>query len=283
MPVWGKILGFLFGFMLTKNIFGALLGAWLGHVFDQGVNQRFSRFSPHKDDDLSRQAIFFYTTFSVMGHIAKASGQVSIQEIAFANHYMNQMNLSGSMRIQAQEAFKEGKAKDFPLEERLKTFKNSCKNRTDLLLMFLEIQIQVAFSDGNLDPKEKELLHTIASRIGYSARELDKLLDMIIAGAQFHQQQNHSYHSHDANNANNGNNETWSMSKAAHLNNAYKVLGVNKSASMEEIKKAYKKLMLQHHPDKLLAKGLPPEMMEIAKQKTQDIQAAYDLVYKSKP
>ena len=37
MRIWGKLLGFLFGFMLTKNIFGALLGLWLGHRFDKGV------------------------------------------------------------------------------------------------------------------------------------------------------------------------------------------------------------------------------------------------------
>ena len=64
------------------------------------------------------------------------------------------------------------------------------------------------------------------------------------------------------------------------LENAYKILGISKNAELREVKKSYKKLMLQHHPDKLVAKGLPPEMMEIAKQKKQDIQAAYDLISK---
>ncbi|MFQ3288946.1 MAG: DnaJ like chaperone protein, partial [Alteromonadaceae bacterium] len=66
------------------------------------------------------------------------------------------------------------------------------------------------------------------------------------------------------------------------LTNAYKVLGMDENSEFREIKKAYKKLMSQHHPDKLIAKGLPPEMMEVAKQKTQDIQAAYDLISKNK-
>ena len=66
------------------------------------------------------------------------------------------------------------------------------------------------------------------------------------------------------------------------LDNAYKLLGVSKSTSDKDIKKAYRKLMSQHHPDKLVAKGLPPEMMDIAKQKTQDIQAAYEMISDSK-
>jgi len=89
---------------------------------------------------------------------------------------------------------------------------------------------------------------------------------MIIAGAQFHQQGRQS-----------GNKQVNSKQQ---LNNAYKLLGVTKSTPEKEIKKAYRKLMSQHHPDKLVAKGLPPEMMDIAKQKTQDIQAAYEMITK---
>ena len=48
------------------------------------------------------------------------------------------------------------------------------------------------------------------------------------------------------------------------------------------IKRAYRKLMSEHHPDKLVAKGLPPEMMEMAKQKAQEIQKAYELIKEQK-
>jgi len=115
-------------------------------------------------------------------------------------------------------------------------------------------------------------LHTIAKFLGYSARELDNLLEMIIAGANFHQQQTgHGYRQQGAGRT---------PANGQQLANAYKVLGIDKNTAMPVIKKAYKKLMSQHHPDKLIAKGLPPEMMESAKQKTQDIQAAYDLIMK---
>ncbi len=270
MRIWGKILGFLFGFMLSKSLFGALLGAWLGHIFDKGRGFNFNGISGGQEDEISRQAAFFYTAFSVMGHVAKAKGQVTNHEIAFANAYMDKLGLRNELRQQAQDAFREGKNAGFPLKDRLIKFKRLMGNRHDLLLMFLEIQIQVAFSDGDLDKEERAVLHTIAKFLGYSARELDSLLEMIIAGAAFHQQSGR------------GQQQTgFKMpTNAEQLGNAYKVLGVDKNASIRDVKKAYRKLMSQHHPDKLISKGLPPAMMEAAKEKTQDIQGAYDLINK---
>jgi len=265
MRVWGKILGFLFGFMLSRNIVGALLGLWLGHRFDQGLGLNFSNLSGSAPDEGTRQATFFYTTFSVMGYVAKANGHISSHEIAFAQATMNKLGLNAELKQQAQDAFREGKMAGFPLDERLVQFKRCCGNRHDLLLMFLEIQIQLAFADGELDQAERQALHRIANGLGFSSQDLDKLLEMIIAGAQFNQ------HTGSGSFAS-------KHTSASQLENAYKVLGVEQSVSAQELKKAYRKLMSQHHPDKLVSKGLPPEMMEMAKQKTQDIQAAYDLI-----
>ncbi len=272
MHIWGKILGFLFGFMLSKTLLGALIGLWLGHQFDRGRGFNFKGVAGGKKDEVSRQAAFFYTTFSVMGRVAKAKGQVTSHEIAFASAYMDKLGLTSELRQQAQDAFREGKSTDFPLKDRLVNFKYLMGNRQDLLLMFLEIQIQVAFSDGELDAAERSVLHTIAKFLGFSARELDNLLAMIIAGANFHQQQSsHGYNQQGVGSV---------PVSGQQLANAYKVLGIDKETTIPAIKKAYKKLMSQHHPDKLIAKGLPPEMMESAKQKAQDIQGAYDLIVK---
>ncbi|GHF78436.1 co-chaperone DjlA [Thalassotalea marina] len=262
MKIWGKVLGFLFGFMLSKNILGGLLGMWLGHRFDKGMGFDFDGLA--QKNEQSRQQTFFYSAFSSMGYVAKAKGRVTEHEINFATSYMNTLGLNAQMRSEAQEAFRDGKNAGFPLESTLRKLKRSCINRHDLLMVFMEIQIQVAFADGSLDPAEREALHKIASNLGFSNRDLDRLLEMIMAGAQFHQ---------------GGQNAPSSKEQLSH---AYKILGVEESASDQELKKAYRKLMSQHHPDKLVAKGLPPEMMESAKQKAQDIQAAYELVQKER-
>lgn len=263
MRGWGKVLGFLFGIMLTRHIIGGLIGLWIGHRFDKGAGGDFNAFNRSKEE--SRQAAFFYCTFSTMGYMAKANGRVSEKEIAFATAYMNKLGLQAELRQQAQEAFREGKKADFPLEERLKKFKKACAGRYDLILLFLEIQIQVAYADGDIEPAERKALHTIAGVFGLSKKELDKLLEMISAGANFNQQSGQRH-----------------ANSELQLENAYKVLGVKPSDSDQQIKKAHRKLMAQHHPDKLVAKGLPPEMMTIAKQKAQDIQAAYELIKKNR-
>ena len=65
---------------------------------------------------------------------------------------------------------------------------------------------------------------------------------------------------------------------AQELAEAYKALGIESSATDKEVKTAYRRLMNQHHPDKLAAKGLPESMMEVAKEKAREINAAYDKI-----
>jgi DnaJ like chaperone protein len=60
----------------------------------------------------------------------------------------------------------------------------------------------------------------------------------------------------------------------------YQVLGVSQDASDREVKQAYRRLISQHHPDKLVSKGLPKEMLELAKDKTAELTAAYDDIRK---
>src|SRR5690606_10353061 len=68
----------------------------------------------------------------------------------------------------------------------------------------------------------------------------------------------------------------------AQLQNAYRVLGLAPTADDAEVKKAYRRLMSRHHPDKLMAKGLSPEMIKMATQKTQQIKSAYEQISESR-
>ncbi len=136
--------------------------------------------------------------------------------------------------------------------------------------MFLLIQIQAAFADGSLHPNERQVLYVIAEELGISRTQFDQFLRMMEGGQQFGGRQGSSYGGFQQ------------KPSGPTLEDACSVLGVKSSDDITVIKRAYRKLMSEHHPDKLVAKGLPPEMMEMAKQKTQEIQAAYDLIRKEK-
>lgn len=263
MRIWGKILGGFFGFMFG-HVFGMLLGIWLGHRFDRATAINFNVQNGLFANNVSsqeKQKLFFDTTFSVMGHIAKAKGQVTQADIQVANAYMDQMQLQGETRAQAQASFSLGKHAHFPLQQKLIEFAQMVRGDRNVLQMFLGIQVQVAYSDGELHIKEKEILYSIAQHLGFSRFELDRLLQMIEGQQHFHQ----------------GQQQQRSETSAE---DAYKVLGIEQSATDKEIKRAYRKLMSQHHPDKLASKGLPEEMMTLAKEKAQDIQRAYETLRK---
>jgi len=266
MQIWGKLLGGFFGFMFG-HILGLIFGVWLGHRFDLALGRNFSLqdgIFNSRANGIDKQKVFFETAFSVMGHVAKAKGQVTTSDIQIASAYMDQMNLHGDARAQAQAAFTAGKNPTFALKETLQEFVQVLHGERNVLQMFLAIQVQMAFADGQVESKEKVILYTIAEALGSSQFELDRMIQMFKGQQHFNQHQD-----------NTSSQRTHSASDKVE---AYNILGVDSTATDKEIKRAYRKLMSQHHPDKLASKGLPEEMMQLAKEKTQDIQQAYELL-----
>ena len=269
--MWGKVLGFLFGLMFLK-IPGVILGVIVGHFFDKAYSQDFNQLGGFgrffsDQNSLKQQAVFFHSLFSALGHLAKSDGQVTNREIQIATALMDDMNLSGDARQEAQNAFREGKARDFPLVDTLKGLYEACHGRRDILQVFLEILIQAAFADGKLSQEEYVVLEKVAKPLGFRRRDLDYLISMFEAEIRFRQrggQQRSSQHS--------------PYTETQSLDDAYRILGVSSSDDEKTIKRAYRKRMAEHHPDKLVSKGLPEQAMEIAKKKAQDIQSAYELV-----
>jgi len=260
MAWWGKALGGAFGFMVGGPL-GALMGVAFGHNFDRGMTGIGQ--SDWQGGDQDRiQAAFFTATFSVMGYIAKADGKVTKDEIRLAEEVMRQLGLDGEMRESAKKLFKEGRSDDFPIDEVLDQFKSELKRRTTLIQMFLEIQLQAVYADGVKHPAEEEVLAHIFQRLGIPLVQLKRMEEMLKAGFGGQRQASSSSHSS--------------------LSDAYAILGVEKSVSDVELKKAYRRLMSQHHPDKLVAKGLPDEMIKDATAKTQQIKAAYEQVKESR-
>lgn len=277
MQIAGKIIGTLFGSLLGP--LGAVVGFYIGHRFDKAKAQGNFTFSSSyggRSNQIEKQEEFFKAAFSVMGHVAKAKGQVTKEEIQLASMMMDRMKLNDIQRAMAQKAFREGKSSDFPLEDMLNNVRQSSGGRYDLIQFFLELQISAAFADGDIHPNEREVLHKIARGLGFSSDQLERRLRMQEAAFRFQQQGGFA----GSNSQNNGQQQY--SRQANHLADAYSVLGVEPDADGKEVKRAYRKLMNEHHPDKLMAKGLPPEMMTVAKEKSQEIQKAYDLIKQAK-
>ncbi|AMO80826.1 co-chaperone DjlA [Obesumbacterium proteus] len=274
MQYWGKLIGLVLGLMSGTGFWGVVLGLLIGHMIDKS---RQVRSSGYFSNQAQRQSLFFSTTFQVMGHLTKSKGRVTEVDIHVASALMERMQLHGAARTAAQQAFREGKQADFPLRDKLRELRSICFGRVDLIRMFLEIQLQAAFADGSLHPNERAVLYVIAEELGFSRIQFDQFLSMMEGGRQFgggYQQQGEYQQQ--------GGFGGYQRQSGPTLADACKVLGVKPNDDATTIKRAYRKLMSEHHPDKLVAKGLPPEMMEMAKQKAQEIQAAYDLIKKEK-
>ena len=108
MAWWGKVVGGAFGFMLGGPL-GAAFGAAIGHNFDKGVAREHSATGSGASGQERIQAAFFTATFSVMGHIAKADGRVTEDEIALARAVMRDMALNTAQTRVAGELFNQGK------------------------------------------------------------------------------------------------------------------------------------------------------------------------------
>ncbi|TYB05827.1 co-chaperone DjlA [Aggregatibacter actinomycetemcomitans] len=284
----GKFLGALIGFRLG-GFFGMLTGIFLGHLADKKLYELGTVSSSFFKNKTTRQLLFMQTTFAVLGHISKAKGRVTENDIQLANHLMNQLQLDDAGRRLAQDAFNRGKQADFPIRQVIREFRIGCGQRADLLRMFLHVQVQAAFADDHLHENEKELLFVVAEELGLSRFQFEQMLAMEMAARQFsrggyyqqggyqqgsYQQSGYQYNDYQQ--------HSYGQSSGPTLDDAYKVLGVGANDDQNTVKRAYRRLMNEHHPDKLVAKGLPPEMMEMAKEKAQQIQAACDLICKAK-
>ena len=253
MIIWGRLIGVLFGFKLLGP-FGGIIGYMIGSWFDKGLRLHLHQIPRARS--VAVQGAFFKATFLVMGHLAKADGHVSVDEI---------------------RAYQE------------------CHRHSDLLRFFVEIQLEAALADGALNTNEKHVLLLICQKLHFSSEEFERLWARQWASQSFHDwfstqfdpnarsREYHSargYHTGGASAGSYSRNQgrqTYTTPQPT-VGDAYGVLGIASTATIAEIKKAYRRLMNQHHPDKLASRGLPEGMVKMAKEKTQQIRAAYDLV-----
>ncbi|WP_101675182.1 co-chaperone DjlA [Alloalcanivorax mobilis] len=272
MRSWGgKIIVGLLGFLIGGPV-GLAIGVLVGHFLDRGVERvrSFNPFRPYRAGEREQiQEALLSAVFSIMGHLAKADGRVSEHEIGHAEAVMSRMQLNAEQRRQAQEQFRLGKQDDFPLDATVSQFRQSIRHRRHMILVFLETLLQSALADGRLSPAEERILLRVAEGLGVPEAQFRQILNMLLAQAQFA-------------GAGAGQGGAGGAPSRPSLSQAYQVLGVSDSASDQEVKKAYRRLMSEHHPDKLASRGVPEEAIRMATEKTAEISKAYEMIKESR-
>jgi DnaJ like chaperone protein len=241
----GIVFGALIGFMVTRSAWGALLGAVIGYLLDPKAGGRSAA-----PNSTSISGEFFRTTFEIMGHVAKSDGRVSEAEIDAAQKVMRDLNLSAADVAAAIACFRTGKSAGYDAELSIERLRESCGLRHGLLRAFVELQLRAALAGNGISAPARRTLIGIAERLGLSDVEFAHLETSVRARQ--------------------------TQGKAESLAECYAELEVDPGIGDQELIKAYRRQMSRHHPDKLVANGLPESMAQMAKGKTQRIQEAYE-------
>ncbi len=244
----GFFFGALIGLLITKSAWGAVLGALIGYMLypKSAARMRSSRGS------MSISGEFFRTTFEIMGYLAKSDGRVSEAEIDAARRLMQELEL-GAADVQAAIAcFRTGKSPGYDADSSIERLRESCGLRDDLLRAFVDLQLRAALAGNGMPPPARRILAGMAERLGLSGVEFAHMEASLRARQ--------------------------AGSKSGNLAECYAELEVDAEVSDQELVKAYRRQMSRHHPDKLVANGLPESMAQMAKEKTQRIQEAYEAI-----
>jgi DnaJ like chaperone protein len=254
----GKIIGAAIGMWVGGPV-GAALGLLVGHQFDVGDAHGVE---PGPESAARVHALYFPAVFRVMGHVAKADGRVSEQEIAAARGVMAALRLNPEQVRLAIGYFGEGKQPDFSLDAELAELRPLLRAYPQLAQFFIEIQLQASLAGNGLGVRPRARLLRTANFLGLTSDDFTRLEALMRwrmgggteAGAER------------------------GPGEADRLRQAYALLETAAGATDEQVVKAYRRQMSRNHPDKLQANGLPESMLERAKERTQQIQAAYELV-----
>jgi DnaJ like chaperone protein len=206
--------------------------------------------------------VFFHALFSMLAKLAKADGRISEEEIRVIGRFMDEvMQLQGERRRQAQEIFRQAKDSAEDFESYAEHFYSLFRREPQVLLMMASVLESVALADGPISQEETKLLQ--------SALRIFRL-----TGYRFHT------HGHSQNGARQERTQGAQSTRTATLTreDALAELGLESAADIDEIKRAYRTLVKECHPDLLISKGLPPELRLQAQERFIRIQRAYEVL-----
>lgn len=267
MNITGKIIGALVGLLLFRHPIGAVLGGFFGHLWDIGA------FSPQPLRPGPTNS-FIGPLFALAGAIAKSDGRVSEQEIAATENLMARMQLSPDQRAGAIGQFNAGKQPDFAVHQSIADLRTWAGGRRDLAFLLLDLLLDIVYAEGPLAPNKFVLVRKLCGSLGVDDRELAALAAM----------RGYAYAGDGSNRSGSGYGPRYGRREQSSYDatgepsrmDPYAVLGISADANEREIKRAYRKLMSQHHPDKL--GDVPDELKRRAEERAREINAAYDRI-----
>jgi DnaJ like chaperone protein len=261
--ILGKLVGALIGFLLFRNGFAVVLGAFFGHLWDIGALR-----APRP---LGASNSFIAPLFGLAGAIAKSDGRVSEQEIAATENLMARMQLAPEQRASAIERFNAGKQQGFEVNLAIADLKLWAAGRRDLAFLLLDMLLDVVYAEGPLAPNKFAIVRKLCWALGVHERELAALAAM----------RGYAYATPgaDSESARGPGGPHYGGGQAPRgpgARDPYAVLGIGREANEREIKRAYRKLISQHHPDKL--GDVPAELKRRAEERAREINTAYERI-----
>jgi DnaJ like chaperone protein len=244
----GKIVGGTIGFALGGPL-GAIAGAAFGHAFDQSsVSYDYgevNRLSSNEETQLT----FFVAAFSMLAKLTKVDGQITKEEIDSIEKFMvYDLNLSPESRRVAVNIFQTAIDSRESFQDFAAQFYKQFRYQPQILEFMIEILLRVSLADGALSEREEKLIRTATSMFNFSDQEYRQI-------------------------------------KSRHVKDVekfYAVLGSKSTDPDDQIKKQYRKLVMEYHPDTIASKGLPEEFIKFAEDKFREIHEAYEAIKKER-
>lgn len=238
---------------------GSLAGYALGSLFEHGLNEvnRQDTGQQERNSSEGQRNSFMFSLLVLASYIIKADGKVMHSEMELVRRFLRQNFGLGAMTQGEQillKLFEEQKRVGVlqyrsVIQDSCQQIRNSMKYEQRLQL--LNFLVMIAQADGQVPAEELTALKEVTYHLGLSADELDQMLNLR-SGA----------------------------SSASSLDDAYRVLGISPSATNDEVKSAYRKMALKHHPDKVAALG--EDVRRAAEKKFQEINDAKERIFKAR-
>ncbi len=282
---WGKLLGAGLGF-LTAGPIGALFGIFAGNLFDRGLHEHLTK--AHNfyriEKRLEIKQAFLRTTFLSLGHIAKADGRVSEAEIQIAKTMMKELRLNRSEETAAKRFFQQGKQPHFRIAEPLEMLQNLAHDNPKLLHAFVQLQYRMAQVDG-LSAEKVTVLNHLLNALGLaSLHQQEHARHAYTSQFNQHTSWGNHHHNHQNEQTRKKQHEYYTSQdfRTPSLDSSYTALGLSPTATQHDVKRAYRRLISKHHPDKCIAAGLSEQHVKAANEKTQAIRKAYEHICETK-